>query len=68
MLMYNFDFMRSGTLKPLETVNRMLHNIEQAKNHSINLFKSRGAAIGADRVQVRENGGSKVLYSWPRLD
>jgi hypothetical protein len=65
MQMYNFDFMKSGQLKPIETVHRMVHNLEQARNHCINLFRSRAATVGADRVKVRENGGSKVLYSWP---
>ena len=65
MQMYNFDYLKSGQLKPIETVNRMMHTVEQARNHCANLFMSRGKIVGADRVQVRENGSSKVLYSWP---
>jgi hypothetical protein len=68
MQMYNFDFMKSESHKPLETEHRMTHSLAQAKNFCINLFRTRGATIGADSVQLRENGGSKVLYSWPKDD
>jgi hypothetical protein len=65
MQLYNFDFMKNEHLTPMETVYRVAHDLEQAKNYCINLFRTRGAAIGADWIQVRVNGGTKVLYSWP---
>ena len=68
MQMYNFDFMKSGNLKPIETVHRMFHSTDQARNYCINLFRTRGVIMGANRVQLRENGGTKVLYYWPNDD
>ena len=68
MQMFNFDFMKNDNAKPIETVNRMMHTLNQAKHHCANLFNGRGSAINADRVQLRENGSSQVLYSWPEGD
>ena len=68
MQMYNFDFMKNDSPKPIETVHRLAKTLAHAKNYCANLYHTRGAALGADKVQMRENGGSEVKYTWSAND
>ena len=65
MKMFNFDFMKGDSGKPMEAVNFMMRSLDEAKNRCRNLFADRGVTIGANRVHLRENGGSKILFGWP---
>ena len=63
MKMFNFDFVKPGERDPVETENRMLRDLNEAKAHCRRLFEGRGRAIGAKSVRIRENG--PVIFSWP---
>jgi hypothetical protein len=65
MQMYNFDLMKKGTNEPLETINNMMRSLDEAKNRCKNLLAGRAPMIGADRIQLRENGGAAIIFSWP---
>ena len=65
MKMYNFDFMKDGSPEPIETISNMMRSLDEAKNHCINFYRGRAAVIGANKVHLRVNGGSTVVYSWP---
>ena len=65
MKMYNFDLMKDGNPEPIVTISNMMRSLDEAKNRCINLYRGRAPMIGANRVHLREDGGSTVIYSWP---
>jgi hypothetical protein len=66
MKMYNFDFVDKAAIR-LETRNYMMRSLREAQNRCESLYETYGEKIGAARVCVRENGGIKVLYEWPKV-
>ena len=51
----------------LETRNYMMRSLREAQNRCESLYETYGRTIGAARVCVRENGGTRVVYEWPEV-
>jgi hypothetical protein len=65
MTKYSFEFMKKGTGKPLLKLNLMMPCVDDAIDRCRMLYALRGKFLKARSIRVRENGGPKIVYSYP---
>jgi hypothetical protein len=65
MTIYSFEFMKKRLDRPILQLNLDMPKVDDAIDRCRMLYALRGRVLKAKSIRVRENGGPKIVYSYP---